>query len=58
MTLLSVQFQSSLNFKLVWALPSIGLECDALGFGLRLTEDFRGLKVENSIIMGCSATLI
>jgi hypothetical protein len=24
------------------------LECDSHGFGLRLTEDFRGLKVENN----------
>jgi hypothetical protein len=37
-----------MSFKLVWALPNIGLECDALGFGLRLTQDFRGLKVKNS----------
>jgi hypothetical protein len=55
-TLLKVQFQFSLNFKFVWALPSIELKCIALGFGLRLTEDFRGLKVENSVIMGCNTT--
>jgi hypothetical protein len=36
----------SFNFELVWALPNILLECDSRG--LRLTEDFRELKVENN----------